>query len=309
MVSNIMAFIANPSGQFSIFGFSPRSILFMLALLVFAWRWCGWWRASYLLTLLLAFIHQSMAALLLTTVLCIDVVIRPRTLVRADVLPWALLAGGVFAWRESLWRYILPGEEARSLWLALAGMVVLSVAVAVLFLTRSRLRTWRRGLSLRLSVLPTCVSDSVLLFVGWLITLPIGYLLARHVGLLEGTYFWYQIHARLLALYQPVIMFGVATWLLMRYRLLAGNRQLVVVALVTVSIALLAMYAARTSVDSEPFLSGMEHLALRTEYSIQGPPTFDNEAVIYMAMARTLDTGTDYLARIFPELGTQQGTP
>ncbi|TCR66940.1 prolyl oligopeptidase family serine peptidase [Rhizobium sp. BK376] len=293
VLQNIVLFAINPGSQFSVFGFTPRSTLLLVTLLIFAWRWHGWVVASYILATALIFLHQSMAMILLANLIIIDLVFRPRMLFQVSILPWIVAGTLIFVWRESLWNVVLPDWSsvhvvAGSAALAVVIICILSALYARLWL-RKRLPSWFDAVNINGK------TESLALLVLWMLTLPIGYLISLKVDYLHGHYFWYQIHARIWSLYLPIIVLGLSCWLVERYwRDVAGYRYLAALAACLLA-AIFVTTATFTGFSLKPFYHQLEAVAGNVGKPIWAPIGPDQEAEIYMAMAASMDMGRDYL--------------
>ena len=302
MVENFLSFLADPGPGFVIFGFTPRSFFFVLTLLVFAWRWRGWWFGAYVLALALVFVHESYAALLLATMVATDLWFRPKLFQRLPVLLTVLATFAVCIRRETLWPYILPYWQRFSI-----GTVALALVVVLLLLAAGwaiLLRTHKVRPGLFLPNWSPARIDCLSLAVIWLLTAPIFLVASQYVSHLQGTYFWYQFDGRLLALYEPVIIFGLIAGLVERYWPAIQRHALASIFGGWAIAIVVVVIAAAPGFSIKPFLSEMRAVALRMDQPISTPLGPQVEAPIYLAMVRAIEGHPEQLSTL---LGPPRG--
>jgi hypothetical protein len=305
---NALWFSVHPDAQFSIFGFTPRSQLAVAVLLAFVMRWRGWIGAAYALVALSGLVHQSMATLAFAVVFAMDLVIRPTVLIRRDVLPFLVIALVLIATRETLWTYVLVPAALVRFFILIA--VLATAALGIMTLRRAgrlgRLSLWSR----RVAALPLYQVDAVLLGGGWLVTLPVGYFLAQYADPLHRLYFWDQVHTRSLMLIEPAIGCAIvlAVWhrLTLRPSRIETPHPLAAVGAVAVVVLLFAwasqpITTARTEVDR--LSNAMAALGARLDRPLGHVPGIDDEALLYLGLARQRDTGERVIERLLPLSG------
>ena len=81
----------NPTAAFSPFSVFPRCLCAMLTFAAFTLRWSGRNGAAYWAPVIMCFVHQSEAPIVLAVMICCDLAVRPASLVRlACVIPITL---------------------------------------------------------------------------------------------------------------------------------------------------------------------------------------------------------------------------
>lgn len=198
--------------EYSIFGYTPRSQFYLSALAVFLLRWRSRWLAAYVLTLLLALLHQSMAGLLLVVLVATDLLLRPQLFDRRTIAVVVIGVAALFA-RESLFGQL-------GLWplIAIVG-VAAAVVIGAGLATRAgrQVPLWHSvenrllaPLRRRLERLGPIGGDLAVIFGAWLLTLPIAAIVSRVAEAQAAYSFWAEIHVRVLMLLQPAILVGLA---------------------------------------------------------------------------------------------------
>ena len=307
---NAFKFALHPDAQYSVFGFTPRSQLALIVLLVFILRWRGWIGAGYAVLALGGLVHQSMASLAFAAVLGMDIVVRPSALVRRSVWPFLLLAAGLIAVRETLWAYVLAPAALLRLAILLFGVALMIV------LARKALRSGHAArlhtLRARIAAAPLYQVDATLLAMGWLLTLPVGYVLAQYADPLQRLYFWNQVHSRSWMLIAPAIGSAIvlAAWHAasgtVTARLIAKrplSAAILVVVLVLAPLAATTQPLVAASAQMRRLTMDMAALGRRLNQPLTLAPTIDDEALLYLGLARQRDTGEPYVKMLLPGRG------
>ena len=218
-LTRLVAFVVGPtaSSQFSVFGFTPRSQMFLLAALIFMLRWSGRPALGWWLVPLCALIHQSHTTLLVLLLLVLEFVNGPRRLLRTGVLVPVALSLAMTLARER----ILDSFRVSDV-LVFGGLFAALLVTAVVWASlETRLFSRRPGLARRVRELRA--SRAALLEAGslavlWVATLPAGYLACRYSGDLAGKYLWCQVHARVYAMLATPILIALCLGLFALFR-------------------------------------------------------------------------------------------
>lgn len=215
-----------PGPEFTMLNTGPRNLLAGLALAVFFLRWSQRFAGSYWLLLCLIFVHQSTTLLLICTVVGIDLVLRPRVILKSWVPIAAAILFGVV--RERVWH--LTGFRTST---ALGLIFLVCAALAVAYLARrnhfrlpAAVDAWRKAVA---NYPPTVVEPVAFLAV-WLVTLPFPYFVNRLVDPYQSYYFWSVLHTRSLGVMHPSLLMGLAaaafvslqSWRRLRTAIIAG---------------------------------------------------------------------------------------
>jgi hypothetical protein len=308
-VENVVAFVLDPRLSYSIFGFTPRNYIAVLAVAIFAMRWSGVdARWVYLLLLPLFGVHSSLALLLLVHLVALDLV-RRRAVLRDGVVLLLIAIGAAYGlWRETLWPTI-----AGSLFIqiAFAAGLVLVLAVVwapdpIAWLRRPWPWAWRRlnDFAAWLARQSPWTGDLLLLAFFWLVSFPLVWIISQVTSELQNYYFWHQLHGRAIGLLRLVVFFGVA--LVVVTRLAAPRWPAIVSALLLVwslGVALTSRggtppwetFAAEAS-QLESALSGERLGGERPEAA--GGFVFD-EAVVYYTLGQMLTLDNDRRADLW----------
>lgn len=288
---NLVRFLINPGEQFLIFGFTPRNYLFLLTLVVFAWRWAGMWAASYWFAAALLIVHLSLGALFIAILVAIDLLLRREQFLRLHIVAPLAFAAVFWASRESLWEYLNPSLKA--VMPVIVGLFAVVALIGFQILGR-RLRNhplmtgvpkWLQPLQKR----PAYQSDALIISVGWLVLLPITYAISASMDPVVAKYFWAQLNARLYALLYPAIVFAIMLWAIQKYSPKLDQRPwLTPLACGAIALAFI-LQAPRESEPYSNFREGMRGVAQASLNPISGPITIGDEAVIYFAASRQIE--------------------
>lgn len=288
---NLVRFLINPGEQFLIFGFTPRNYMFLLTLVVFAWRWAGMWAASYWFAAALLIVHLSLGALFIAILVAIDLLLRREQFLRLHIVAPLAFAAVFWAGRESLWEYLTPSLKV--VMPVLVGLFALVALIGFQILGR-RLRNHPLMTSVPkllqpLQKQPSYLSDAAIISVGWLVLLPITYAISASMDPVVAKYFWAQLNARLYALLYPAIVFAIMLWAFHKYALKLDQRPWIApLACGAVAIAFL-LQAPRAAEPYAKFREGMRIVAQASLNPITGPITIGDEAVIYFAASRQIE--------------------
>ncbi len=136
----------NPTAAFSPFSVFPRCLTAMLAFAAFSLRWSGRSGSAYWVPLVVCFVHQSAAPILLGIMICCDLAVQPLVLRRRAIYVPILLTVATIALRERMFSTL-----GFSWGLALVAVVFVAGFAALMILNppaqvRSfwrRLNSWR----------------------------------------------------------------------------------------------------------------------------------------------------------------------
>jgi hypothetical protein len=298
----------------SIFGYTPRSQFYLCAVAVFLLRWHGFRTAAYVLAILLALVHQSMAGLFLALLIALDLIARPQIFDR-KITAIAVLGVVVMFGRETLFSTL-------GLWPAVGGLTIVALAIGAGVVAHRygmRLPGWapfdRRVLApmrRRADRLGPIGSDLVIAFALWLLTLPLALIAVRLVDPASAYHFWGEIHPRVLMLLHPAAFVGIAIlavgWL--EANLVIDRRWLYATVVVVAALAATpAAVQAITHYDAGLLRAGR---MLNQYNSLVGKPlpaSLDvqtREAALYYAIAVDIDSE---MSLVQPMVGQQWQWP
>lgn len=295
-LSNLLNFLLDPGPQFSPFGFTPRNTVYVLSFAIVAFRALGRYGLGYWCIVPLAFVHQSVSALMFALFIGCDVLLRAHVFRRRGVLTGVAAFVLLLAARENLWEVIgvRPGQ------LALAA-VALAVVAGIGWALRRRLVAAHAQVRRRVQAIGEMEADALLLLAGFFLTYPFVFLVVRHLDEFTMVHFWGQLHARIWAHIQPWVLFTAWWALLRRWDDAAVQRRFVpllgVVLLLLVPKVVSAWsydYGFRGFRDALAVHERTRDLPFATVREAE-----EREDRFFYEMARTLDTGEDSLTMLF----------
>lgn len=123
-VKHFFARLFHPGPKYVIFNFAPKDRLMVLVTVFLLLRWGGRVRLTYLLLPLLFVVHVEYAGLIVALFVGIDLLVRPRLVMRSWIVPWVGLLLGVFVVISALGRQldVAPWLAVGPILLGLAGM-------------------------------------------------------------------------------------------------------------------------------------------------------------------------------------------
>ncbi|MEY9186223.1 hypothetical protein ABIG06_000139 [Bradyrhizobium sp. USDA 326] len=206
----------NPGAAFSPFSVFPRCLCAMIAFAAFALRWSGRGGLAYWAPIVVSFVHQSEAPILLAVMIACDLASRPKELLRPAYMVPILLTVVLTVLRErmlSIMGFSLLGTAivlAVSIGLALLVLAVpkLRSAVTSLGLIVSRVRTnWLERLALP-------VADTVVILLGWVAVVIFCFAISRIDQVFRVIYLWSELFPRYIGLFQLPVFVGLiyAVW-------------------------------------------------------------------------------------------------
>jgi len=194
-----------PGPELTMLNTGPRNLLAGLTLAVFLLRWSRRFVGSYWLLLCLILVHQSTTLLVICTVVGIDLVLRPRVILKSGVPIVTAILFGVA--REQVWH--LTGFSTST---ALYLVCLVSAALAVAYLVHRNylrlpvtLEAWREAVANR----PPEIVEPIAFLSVWLITLPLPYFVNKFVDPYQSYYFWSVLHTRSLGVMHPSLLMGL----------------------------------------------------------------------------------------------------
>ncbi len=286
--------------EYSVFGYTPRSQVFLIGLAVFLLRWRKAWLASYVLAAALSLFHHSMGGLFFAWLIAIDVIVRPQIFnlrivaLCALVLTSALLRGT-----------ILADLQLRPF--AVAGAVVAGLIATIWFVRRQNLNfalydSLEKRLIApfrhRLNQLGPIGSDLTVGISLCLVIIPVAIVMNRIGDPYSAVVFWSDLVVRSLAMLQPAFFVGLTIlavrWVRARVVWDANRFYSAVVGLAI----LLAVPVAFRAVTPTGLGRATEQISQISPYIGRPLPelrTQGRDAVLHYAVAFQLDTGQNVL--------------
>jgi hypothetical protein len=210
MLANILWFVTDPSFSFGLFSFTGRNNYVLLFLAFVLLRWRGHLPAFYILCAFSITMHASMAVLALIIFIAIDALVRPEIFKNKKVIASIIIGLAYYFFIETLWQKV--GILALGLFIPLLLLIafglfqiqILSVFPKVVPLINK----------LRAKANSNIMGSDILIFVAaWALTFFPVMALSQIVDPDQYIYFWSQLHMRVLAIFQPIIMFSVFYWI------------------------------------------------------------------------------------------------
>jgi hypothetical protein len=292
---HVAAFVMNPSFNFSVFGFTPRSTFALCVLGVTGLRMCGWFGASYAAIFLMSFVHQSYSGLLLFSSLVSDVLFRPLMVVRPNVWPFAALTFAWFGAGQRLWQNSVGMSiiaEIAGLLLAigalLGGRLVWRRHRATKNPRPATVRTMRPGMVLLI--------DTTVVLALWSAVLLVAVSMRSRLTPEQWLYFWSQINGRWMGIIRPLLFMTAGLLLVEIAGRVIRRRSLLAPVLVALAIGLsvpaVGVWAGSRS--RARILQGLEADFTNVDRAVQAQGAVAlRDAGIYYAVSKALDTRKD----------------
>lgn len=206
----------NPSPAFSPFSIFPRCLCAMLAFAAFTLRWSGREAAAYWVPIVVSFVHQSEAPILLAVMIWCHLLINPASLFRAACLVPICLNVLVIVLRERM--LSLMGFPKLTILLVAAAIICLAILALGVPASRAALKAgwkiidrWRERIYGRFSAPFT---EAAIIFSLWLVVLLICYAFRRDT-FPRVIYLWSELPSRYVGLFQLTVIAGLTypVWL------------------------------------------------------------------------------------------------
>jgi len=292
---HLAAFVMNPSFNFSVFGFTPRSTFALCVLGVTGLRMCGWFGASYAVIFLMSFVHQSYSGLLLFSSLVSDVLSRPLIVIRPNVWPFVALTFAWFGAGQRLWQ----NSVGMSLIAEIAGLLL---AIGALLGGRLVWRRHRAAGSPRPATARTIrpgmvlVIDTTVVLALWSAVLPVAVSMRSRLTPEQWLYFWSQINGRWMGIIRPLLFMTAGLLIVAIAGRVMRHRPLVAPAIVALAIVL-SLPAVRVWAESRSrarIVEGLEAEFTNLDRAVQAQGALAlGDAGIYYAVSKALDTRRD----------------
>lgn len=201
----------NANAPFSPFSVFPRCLCALLSFAAFAIRWSDRPAVAYWVPLLIGFLHQSTALILLFALVCCDIAIRPRMLARVSIiLPIGVNLLIIFL-RERM--FAILGFSASGAAIAVAIVLCVALALAMLRPVREVCRTgWSLFAAWRdrtIAAAPLPFADALVIFAAWLVVILTSYLASRNDAWYRLIYFWSELSPRYIGMFQLSVLAGL----------------------------------------------------------------------------------------------------
>ncbi len=299
--------LVRPGPQFSPLGFTPRSHFALLMIAVFALRWSNRHHLGYALILVLSFVHLSTSALILLTLLAVDVFVRPQIFMQRKVAVITAITTVVVMSRQTMWQ--LLGDAWPILAVAAAIIVIAAMAIWKAPGLQSALAKpfgWLTPVRRKIVGRNKIAADLRVLALGWIVSFVILYAVIAVFEPFEPLskfYFWGRLHGRTAMILWPSVIFGLIVLLKIRAArrigLTKGLRAAVVAGCLLVS-ALVAVPAVQTVRDGNVLVRVATDF-LQADQRLYGDPMRSlpamgfEEKVLYYGMIKSIDLNEPYL--------------
>ncbi|MDA9421485.1 hypothetical protein [Bradyrhizobium sp. CCBAU 53380] len=285
-----------PGAEFTMLNTGPRNLLSGLTLAVFLLRWSKHFTGSYWLLFGLVFVHQSTTLLVICTVVGIDLVLRPRVILKASVPIVAAVLCGVL--REKVWH--LTGVTL-PVSLGIAGTAFATLAI-VYSLQRGYVRLpkfleiWRETIANR----PPELVDPIVFLSIWLVTLPLPFFVNKYVDAYQSYYFWSVLHTRSLGVLHPSLLMGLSAVAFASLRTWNGLRNGIAAGLIGWACLLVALKEPRLLHNPHPRMyAQLTQLEQKlTGLSSIDAPVLTDGTLVYYGMIRAAEGVDDRFKRL-----------
>lgn len=302
--------VVRPNPQYSLMSFTERANFFLVAFLVFIARSEGRYSLGYWMVVLLSLFHQSLAGLLLVTLVLLDALLRFPVLKSSKALVPIVIAALAFVSRETLWKTIGTAGLLGVLGVSAMGIAIylaarLSVrAKAVIFGWAEGGRRIRDRYVLRTGT----YADAWLVVLGWAITWPVAFVIVKAINHFSVYYFWAGVHGRTLVLISPYLLYCLLHYLygLAQKKWAASEGLIANIALALALIGAvpvvykgIAYYSRHGVIQHVAYTLALVDKGLG-KAKIYGGNSESDEILIYYGIAKSVDTGTDLYRQIVP---------
>lgn len=199
----------NPTAVFSAFSVFPRCLCAMIAFAAFTLRWSGRNALAYWALLIVCFVHQSEAPILLVVMICCDLAIRPSELAQPRYILPISLTVLVVAFREHMlatlgfsWLVI----AIIALTIMGAGLLAFAIpaAKAVAAPKFNAFNRWRANFFGKFSV---PLAETIVIFAIWFDVLVVCFLFHNDT-FYRVIYLWSELPSRYVGLFQLTVIAG-----------------------------------------------------------------------------------------------------
>lgn len=282
-LKNVAWFTLNSGAQFSIFGFTPRSALILLVLLVFLMRWTGHWFYSYLLLSASLLIHQSMATLVVGTVIFIDLILRTRILFKPNIVLLNLISLSIIAFHNDVINYLTFDFNIMLITMTCV-IILLLVAISIKYCRNiqifNKMHASKGGYNL------AYIYDCITMILIGLLSAPIIFNIAHRVDNLQQTYFWFQLYSRLISIFWPVILLAFFMFIINNPTQIFSKYYHYILSILCIILLIATISKPNPFPD---YNLGLEHIAKEAEYSLNSHITTEDEPIVYLAMSFSLE--------------------
>ena len=298
--------LASSHSLVSPFGWMPKSHFIMLTFIVFALRLKGQYAIAYMVLGGLCFVHQSMAGLLFAGLLLTDCVLRPHVLFNIRTFAPLVVVFGVILLRERIWHLVGLSREV-VIGTAITGVIVMRL----LYLKSNSTLLIFGALANKLSGLREFfqkreggLSDLYFLLMIWVLSFPIAYIINSNVSYEQSYHFWSIVHGRFLGMIiRPLAFLSLSLLLIRTLKRYLDVKVKRTTFLVLLSCTVMIFPITLKSIQGFNNPIGRleaQLLSLEKELGVPIQRVSEKENLIYYAMAKTLDTGVDWLKPLLP---------
>jgi hypothetical protein len=200
----------HPSGAFSPLSVFPRCLCAMLTFAAFNLRWSGHSGAAYWFPLIVCFVHQSEAPILLAVMIACDLAVRPRSLTRSAYVIPIILTIVVIALRERMFSTLgFSGLTAGIILALIASLAILLFAIpsakSVITSRWVNVNRWRARFYGRF---PLPFAEALVIVSIWFAVLVICFLFRKDT-FYRVIYFWSELPSRYVGLFQLTVFAGL----------------------------------------------------------------------------------------------------
>lgn len=298
-IAHTFAYVLRTGDQNSLFSFPERSNFYLIAFLVLILRARSLYRHAYWLSTILALFHQSLAGLFIAIVVMLDLLLRPTVIRDSHVLSALAISAVLFVLRESLW-------ETVGVTTLVSGVIIVLLISAFIYLTRQRLRN-RKGLQALQSMRHIYVekagiaADFFLVLSIWILTWPAFFLLMQYLDHVSAYYFWGRLHGRIWAIFFPFWIWLAFDYGLRKIKYPQHRLAIFLGCIAVLTLQIVHLSKQPSMIDVVARVATPLTLIDQTGFTqrISSLDSEGDELFIYYAMAKSIDTETDYTSDFF----------
>jgi len=303
-VLNLFFLFLIPDDISWIFGYYPRCSLILLALISFAARWKGNYSLSYFILILAIFYHQSMAILLISIVMFLDLIKRVYIFKNKSIILYLISAFLIVAFKGDKLISSFYMQDNFYLLFLILSLILSIIILSIKFQLFDRFNKLMSRVNKLLEKFSDINSDIILLLFMFIITFPLVALIAFFErDFFNFTFFWDSIHGRIVIIMQPILFYSFINQLFNTNSILIKKiREIKFIfsflfIITTVSFVYSFNIITNTSLITKKMEKGYKALNIKI---INGGVIDINENIIFYSIAKELDTNDNSIEILVP---------
>lgn len=279
-------FFISPGLPFDLFGISARSAFTACLVAFFVLRWGGFQRHSYMMLIPMSFIHLTYGGIFAFMIVAVDLVSRPAVF-RDRVTSLAVVGmGGLFFWRESLWK-VFGGLE-----IAIGTIGMIAMLAVLAFAVRLKSTSQIKHFLMRLQQTEIVKLDILLFAAGAVLVSVLAFVMTTG-DTLEARFTWMELSSRPLALIRIPVFLGL---IVLGYRMI--DRKFVdrfFICFSAIALSMSAFLWVRTAQYEWSYADEESSFQELTDRTLSDDVGRLPEKVVYYHLLRDAELGTNRL--------------